>query len=470
MATLTFYGAAQEVTGSCHLIESPALGRVLLDCGLRQGGDAPEHISKHEFDFDPVTIDAVILSHAHLDHSGRLPHLVHLGFRGPIYCTQATRQLLRILLEDARHLYEKDLERENLRRARSGREPVEPQYTHRDVDAVLRQCEGFPYHVSFTLDSGKGETQVRFMDAGHILGSAIVELTLNEGGEQKVLVFSGDLGNDNSALMNDAEKPERADLVLMEGTYGDRDHRSQDDTIDQLRIVLQETWQRGGNVLIPAFAVGRTQELIFHLGCLYQAGELDNWQIFLDSPMAISVTEVYDRWLHIMDDTDIRCLTDSGRDSLREFLPMLKICRTAEESMEINKVKSGAIIIAGSGMCTGGRIRHHFKHRIWRDNTTIIFIGFQAYGTLGRILVDGKKDIKLFGEEFRVRARIETIGGLSAHAGQSALIDWAANFKTGPRFCLVHGETQSLQALSQKLWTDKNIRSDIPAYGSSITF
>jgi len=470
MATLTFYGAAQEVTGSCHLVESPALGRVLLDCGLRQGGDASEHISKHDFDFDPTSIDAVILSHAHLDHSGRLPMLVHQGFRGPIYCTQATRQLLRILLEDARHLYEKDLERENLRRARSGRDPIEPEYTYRDVDAVLRQCDGHPYHVSFELESGKGDAQVRFLDAGHILGSAIVELTLNEGGEQKVLVFSGDLGNNNSALMNDAEMPERADLVLMEGTYGDRDHRSHEDTIDQLREVLQETWQRGGNVLIPAFAVGRTQELIFHLGCLYQAGELDDWQIFLDSPMAIDVTEVYDRWLHLMDDKDVRCLTDSGRDSLREFLPMLKLCRTAEESMEINKVKSGAIVIAGSGMCTGGRIRHHFKHRIWRDSTTIIFIGFQAYGTLGRILVDGKKDIKMFGEEFKVRARIETIGGLSAHAGQSALKNWAAHFKTAPRVCLVHGEPESLQALSQQLWLDKKVRSEIPEYGSSLVF
>ena len=467
MATITFYGAAQEVTGSCYLIESPALGRVLFECGMHQGGDAVERVSDRPFDFDPHSIDAVVLSHGHLDHSGMLPRLVNQGFSGPIYCTPATRQLLRILLEDARGLYERDLERENLRRMRSGRNPVEAEYSERDVNEVLRLCEPQPYHVSFEIGPA---AKVRFMDAGHILGSAIVELVINEKGADKTMVFSGDLGNNSSALMNDAEMPETADFVMMEGTYGDRDHRSHADTIDQLRTVLRETWERGGNVLIPAFAIGRTQELIFHLGCLLHDGELDDWQIFLDSPMAIDVTEVYDRWLHIMDDTDIRCLTDSGRESLKDFLPQLKLCRTAEESMAINKIKEGAIIIAGSGMCTGGRIRHHFKHRIWHEKNTVIFIGFQAIGTLGRMLVDGKKDIKMFGDEFKVRARIETIGGLSAHAGQSALIDWASNFRTGPRMCLIHGEAGALEALSQKLWTDKGIRSEIPAYGSKIVF
>ncbi|HDZ07899.1 MBL fold metallo-hydrolase RNA specificity domain-containing protein [Pseudohongiella sp.] len=467
MATLTFYGAAQEVTGSCYLIESPALGRVLLECGMHQGGTAVDRIRDESFAFDPADIDAVVLSHGHLDHSGMLPKLVNQGFSGPIYCTQSTRQLLRILFEDALGLYERDLERENLRRQRSGRALIEPEYTEKDVEAALKLCQGQPYHAR--VDIGP-QASVRFLDAGHILGSSIVELTLNEKGADKVLVFSGDLGNSNSALMNDPESPQHADIVMMEGTYGNRDHRSQEQTLEQFRQVLAETWARGGNVMIPSFAIGRTQELIFHLGCLHQAGELDDWQVFLDSPMAIAVTEVYDRWLHIMDDDDVRCLTEAGRDSLAKFLPNLKLCRSAEESMAINKIKHGAIIIAGSGMCTGGRIRHHFKHRIWREENAVIFIGFQAQGTLGRLLVDGRRDIKMFGDEFKVRARIETIGGLSAHAGQTALMEWAAGFDGKPKLVLIHGEATALDALSQKLWLDKGIRSDIPAPGSSIVF
>jgi metallo-beta-lactamase family protein len=467
MATLTFYGAAQEVTGSCYLLESPALGRVLFDCGMHQGGDAVDRVQDEKFAFKPDDIDAVVLSHGHLDHSGMLPKLVSQGFNGPIYCTQSTKQLLRILFEDAWGLYERDLERENLRRQRSGKRQIEPEYTAHDVETALKLCQGQRYHASFRIGA---QASVRFLDAGHILGSSIVELTLNEQGKDKVLVFSGDLGNKNSALMNDPESPRHADIVLMEGTYGNRDHRSQEQTLDQFRQVLADTWARGGNVMIPSFAIGRTQELIFHLGCLHEAGELDDWQVFLDSPMAIAVTEVYDRWLHIMDDEDIRCLTDAGRDSLAKFLPSLKLCRSAEESIAINKIKQGAIIIAGSGMCTGGRIRHHFKHRIWREENTIVFIGFQAQGTLGRLLVDGKKDIKMFGDKFKVHAGIETIGGLSAHAGQTELMQWAAGFEGKPRLMLIHGEATALDALSQKLWLDKGIRSEIPAYGSSVVF
>jgi metallo-beta-lactamase family protein len=467
MATLTFYGAAQEVTGSCYLLESPAVGRILMECGMHQGGDAVERVEAEKFAFDPASIDAVVLSHGHLDHSGMLPKLVNQGFSGPIYCTQATRNLLKILLEDAWGLYERDLERENLRRERSGRDLVEPQYTARDVEEVLRLCEGQRYHTQMQIGPA---AYLRFLDAGHILGSAIVELKLTEKGDEKTLIFSGDLGNHNSALMNDPESPTKADIVLMEGTYGNRDHRSHEETLQQFEQVLTETWERGGNIMIPAFAVGRSQELLFHLGCLHHDGKLDNWQVFLDSPMAIEVTHVYDRWLHLMDDEDIRCLTDAGRESLASFLPTLKLCRTAEESMEINKIKQGAIIIAGSGMCTGGRIRHHFKHRIWREQNTIMFIGFQAQGTLGRLLVDGKKEIRMFGDEFKVRARIETIGGLSAHAGQTELIEWASAFEPKPRLVLIHGEATALETLSQKLWLDKNIRCEVPALNSSLVF
>ncbi len=467
MATITFYGAAQEVTGSCYLLESTAIGRVLMECGMHQGGDAVERIQKDNFEFDPRNIDAVILSHAHLDHSGKLPKLVNQGFDGPIYCTQATKGILRILLEDALGLYQRDLERENVRRERSGRNLLTAEYSEDHVRKVLKLCEGIPYNENFTFGS---RATACFHDAGHILGSAIIDIELQEKGQRKRLVFSGDLGRKGSVLMNDPAILSSADLVLMEGTYGNRDHRDESSTMQQLTELLSETWQRGGNVLIPAFALGRSQEIIFHLGVLYYKGLLDDWQVFLDSPMAIEVTQVYDRWLHLMDDQDIRQLDKFGRDSLQEFLPTLKICRTPEESMAINEVKQGAIIIAGSGMCTGGRIRHHIKHRLWRESNTMIFIGFQARGTLGRLLVDGLKDIKIFGDEIKVRARIETLGGFSAHAGQSELISWIENFQPTPRLLLIHGEAQALESLSQKLWTDKSIRSEIPAPGSCIAF
>lgn len=270
--------------------------------------------------------------------------------------------------------------------------------------------------------------------------------------------------------MNDPGTPTQADLLLMEGTYGNRNHRAIDNTLTELSTLLSEAWQRGGNVMIPSFAIGRAQEILFHLGCLYHQGKLDSWSIFMDSPMAIEVTQVYDHWLHLMDNKDIRCLTQYGRESLEKFLPTLKLSNSAEESMAINKIKQGAIIIAGSGMCTGGRIRHHFKHRIWNDSNTIIFIGYQAQGTLGRLLVDGKKLIKMFGEDFVVRAKIATLGGFSAHAGQSELIEWARNFQPTPRLVLIHGEASALQALADKLRDDNAIVSEIPAQGDSLDF
>ena len=270
--------------------------------------------------------------------------------------------------------------------------------------------------------------------------------------------------------MKDPAMPENADLVLMEGTYGNRNHRCMEDTINEFETVLKQAWERGGNVMIPSFAVGRAQEILFHLGCLNTQGKLDNWKVFLDSPMAIEVTRVYDNWLHDMDNEDVRCLTDFGRQSLENFIPSLIFSQSAEDSIAINEIKQGALIIAGSGMCTGGRIRHHFKHRIWNDKNTIVFAGFQAEGTLGRLLVDGKKEIRMFGEEFAVKASIATLGGFSAHAGQTELIEWARNFKPAPRLVLIHGETSALQTLSSKLSREHGLDSEIPAPGQSIEF
>lgn len=467
MATITFLGAAQEVTGSCHLLESPSVGRILLDCGMHQGGDAVERIQDEQFGFDPASIDAVVLSHAHLDHSGLLPRLVHEGFAGPVICTSATAELLEVMLNDSVGLYLRDLERTNIRNARRGRPELDPIYTMDDVEAVLKQCQGHHYGESVPL----GESaSLCFRDAGHILGSAIVEIILREQDEEKVLVFSGDLGKDDSVLMNEPARPTRADVLLVESTYGDREHRDEQDTVVQLREILRETWKIGGSVMIPAFAVGRTQDILFHLGCLHHQGELDNWEVFLDSPMAIAVTRIYDRWLKLLDGDDVRQLSDVHKSSLEKFLPTLNMAVSTEESMAINRLKGGAIIIAGSGMCTGGRIRHHFKQRIWDRRNTIIFTGYQARGTLGRVIVDGATNIRMFGEEYVVKARVETLGGLSAHAGQGQLLKWIAGFQPQPRTLLVHGEPNAQDVMAGKLWREQKLKVKIPSEGQSIVF
>lgn len=467
MATITFLGAAQKVTGSCHLLESNATGQVLLDCGMHQGGDTIERLKSEDFQFNPAQISAVVLSHAHLDHSGLLPKLAHQGFRGAIYCTEATRDLLEIMLKDSAGLYLRDLERENLRRARKGKPAIQPEYSKHDVKQVLSQCVTAQYGEQVPLSE---EAHLVFHDAGHILGSSIIEICIAEQETRKRLIFSGDLGKKSAALMKDPEMLDAADVVLMEGTYGDRNHRSLGDTFEQLRDILHDAWNRGGNVMIPSFAVGRTQEILFHLGRLLKDGELDPWQIFLDSPMAIEITKIYDQWMEILDHKDTDPLFNGQSQPLQTFLPNLQFAVTPDESMAINKIRKGAIIIAGSGMCTGGRIRHHFKHRIWNERNTLVFIGFQARGTLGRIIVDGSKRIRMFGDEYIVKANVETLGGFSAHAGQTELMEWAAHFTNKPRICLVHGEPKALDALSQQLWHKYKIHSEVPSRGQSIAF
>ncbi len=467
MATLKFLGAAQEVTGSCYLLESPAIGKILLECGMHQGGDAVERLLNEKFAFNPSEIDSVILSHAHLDHSGLLPKLLHQGFDGNIYCTEATAELLEILLLDSVGLYERDLERKNLRLKRKGQKPLKPDYSKNDVLKVLKRCKTHPYDTDFNITEN---LSVKFYDAGHILGSSIVEIKIREMNKTKTLVFSGDLGNNDAVLMNDPTTVTEADVVLMESTYGNRNHRSMEETIEQFRDVLHETWEEGGNVMIPSFAVGRTQELLFYLGKLSQSGELDNWHIILDSPMAIAVTKIYDRWLHTLDCQGVKNLCIGDQTLLKDFLPRLHLSITPQDSIAINNIKNGALIIAGSGMCTGGRIRHHIKHRIWNKRNTMIFVGFQAYGTLGRILIDGVKNLRLFNEEYAVKARIETLGGFSAHAGQDELVEWLLNFTTNPRNFLIHGEPEAQDALAQKLWSEKNIKTEIPIYGQTIAF
>ena len=465
MATLTFLGAAQEVTGSCYLLETVGGGRILLDCGMHQGGDAIDRMQDEEFDFEPGDIDVVVLSHAHLDHSGLLPKLFHEGFTGPIICTQATAELLDVMLHDSVGLYLRDLERANLRNSRRGKPQLEAAFDLDDVVGVLGLCQGHNYGEAVHLGDS---VTLLFHDAGHILGASIVEIRLNEKGGERRLIFSGDLGKQDSVLMNEPARPGKADVVLLESTYGDREHRGEQDTLEQLREILAETWSGGGTVMIPAFAVGRTQDLLFHLGCLHHQGKLDNWEVFLDSPMAIAITRVYDRWLDMLDDEGVRHLSEVHKTSLERFLPTLNLAMGTEESMAINRIKGGAIIIAGSGMCTGGRIRHHFKQRIWDDRNAILFTGYQARGTLGRLLVDGARNIKMFGDDYVVKARIETLGGLSAHAGQTELVNWAAQFDDSTQVYLVHGEPQAQDSLAERLWREHGIRVDIPARDTTV--
>lgn len=467
MPTLTCFGAAREVTGSCHLLESAGEFRLLLDCGMHQGGDDVKSAEQEKIQFDPRSIDAVVLSHGHLDHSGLLPKLVRQGFSRPIYCTSATADLLKILLWDAWGLYQRDLERENLRRERRGKKAQPAAYDAADVETVLSLCDTCGYGQPRQINQWLSLT---FHDAGHILGSAIVELRMTVGGQVRTLVFSGDLGNSDSVLMRPPAILQKADLVLLEGTYGNRNHRSMDDTISQLTDILAETWNRRGNVLIPAFAVGRTQEILFYLGRLHRQGKLDNWRVYLDSPMAINVTGVYDHWLKLLDEADVRELNELDQQSFQRFLPSLILSQSSEDSMAINKVAAGAIIIAGSGMCTGGRIRHHIKHRIWQERNTMIFIGYQAQGSLGRLIVDGAQHIKLFRDQYAVRARIETLGGFSAHAGQRQLLDWFGHFDNQPQLALVHGELASLQALAEKFQAEQQVQARIPALGETLAF
>jgi metallo-beta-lactamase family protein len=467
MATIKFFGAAQEVTGSCHMVESASFGRIILDCGMHQGGSSVHRIQSEKFLFPPSSINAVVLSHAHLDHSGMLPKLVHDGFDGPIHCADATADLLQVMLLDSVGIYLGDLARENRYLARKGKALLEPEYNEEDVYKALSLCRTHHYEQTFDLSNN---AQIRFHDAGHILGSAIVELDFHEKGQNKKLIFSGDLGNKSAVLMNDPTILTKAEIVLMEGTYGDRNHRPIEDTVTQLKQILHDTHKRGGNIMIPAFAVGRTQELLFYLGQLQQQGELDNWQVILDSPMAIEVTKVYDRWFDSLDNDEIEQATPFARSIIKDFIPRIFLSVTPENSMAVNNINKGAIILAGSGMCTGGRIRHHFKQRIWDSRNTVIFCGYQARGTLGRLLVEGKKSIKIFNETYMVQAQIETLGGFSAHAGQDELIEWITNFSLSPRVVLVHGDPEALDVLSQKLWDHHKIIADIPSIGQCIAF
>jgi metallo-beta-lactamase family protein len=437
---LEFFGAAGEVTGSCHILR--VAGRaLLLDCGLIQGGhDAPAR-NRLPFPFDATTIDAVVLSHAHIDHCGRLPLLVKRGYRGPIYTNKACADLLPILLKDSASLAMRDAQRNEERNG----ERTEPLYDLEDVEVALRQIVPIPYDTQRDLLPG---VAVRVRDAGHILGSSSVELWATEGGERRKLVFSGDLGQYDTPILQDPHRFESADLVLMESTYGNRLHRGREDTERELGGILAQAERDRGNVIVPAFAIGRSQELLYLLAKHYAEWRLSRWKIFLDSPMAIAASRVYWNNPDRFDEETTRL-----RESFRGMppLPNLVLSESSEDSRAINHVRSGALIIAGSGMANGGRVLHHLKHNLDRRECHVVIVGFQAAGTLGRQLVDRQSEVRIHGQRVPVSAQIHTLGGLSAHGDQDDLLRWYDSFSGRPPVYLVHGEVQSAEGLAVKL-------------------
>lgn len=436
---IEFHGAAGEVTGSLHLLRAGG-HQLLLDCGLIQGGRDAAARNAEPFPFDPARLDALIVSHAHIDHIGRVPLLVKRGFRGPIYAQTATAELMPVMLLDSASLAEADAERSNRRRP-AGEARVQPLYDSDDVQAAMRQVRTLPYDQRETILPG---VDIAFRDAGHILGSSIVEAWA-DGGK---LVFSGDLGPDGTPILRDPVRIADADCVLMESTYGDRNHRSRPETVRELAAILEQAWRDRGNVLIPAFAVGRSQELLYWFARHWDEWRLSRWQVFLDSPMAGKVVGIYARHHELFDD-EARAVWRGSPNPFR--LPNLHITESTAESMAINRIENGAIIIAGSGMANGGRILHHLAHNLDRQRAHLVFVGYQAEGTLGRRLVDGARWVRIHGRDYRVNAQRHTVGGLSAHADQQGLLAWYGGFDGHPPVVLVHGEDKAREALAGEL-------------------
>ncbi len=438
---ISFHGAAGGVTGSCHLV-SVGGRNILIDCGMFQGGHELYEDNAAPFGFDPASIDILLLTHAHLDHCGRIPLLLKRGFCGEIISTAATRDLARLVLMDSAHLHEEEARR----RKRHGHKAAPLYDTVDALDAI--ELFGRKAEYGKPLEIGAGMTAT-FFDAGHILGSASILLTAVDGGRRRRILFSGDIGPDERPLLDPPAPPGGVDVVVMETTYGDRDHRSLDASIEELYQAINDADSRGGNVIIPTFALERTQELLFFLREGMQAKKIRaSLQVFLDSPMAISATKLFERHPEAMK-SELSKMLRGGQDPFK--LPDLHFVREASESMALNRLRSGAVLMAGSGMCTGGRVRHHLRHNLAHSDCSVIFVGFAAEGTLARIIVDGAKSVKLFGHDVPVRAHIHTINGFSAHAGRKELLNWHRHTGMPEVTFLIHGETGARESFAKAL-------------------
>ena len=443
---LTFLGAAHEVTGSCTLVEA-AGHRFLVDCGMEQGRNTYEN---EDLPCAPGEIEAVLLTHAHIDHSGRLPYLYKNGYRGPIYATDATTDLCDIMLEDSAHIQEQEAEWKNRKAQRSGREPVEPDYTVQDALAVMGQFRPQPYGKPVAVLPG---VQATFTDVGHLLGSSSITLRITEEGRTETIVFSGDIGNSNQPMLRDPQYLTEADYVVMESTYGNRSHGPKPDYVGELAAVLQRTFDRGGNVVIPSFAVGRTQEMLYFIRQIKIENRVrghGNFEVYVDSPLASKSTTIFRENYSECFDQEALDLVRSGQNPLS--FPGLRISETKEDSVAINADPSPKVILSASGMCDAGRIRHHLKHNLWREECTILFVGYQAAGSLGRTLLEGADQVKLFGEEVQVNAEIAQMSGMSGHADHDGLLRWLHSFAPKPGYVFVnHGDDEVCAGFAKEL-------------------
>ncbi|HOG07397.1 MAG: MBL fold metallo-hydrolase [Syntrophales bacterium] len=456
---IKFMGAARTVTGSCFIVEA-AGHRFAVDCGMHQGNAEIDQRNWEVDLYDPAGIEFFIITHAHIDHSGLIPRMVQKGFHGPIYMTPPTKDLLQVMLLDSAHIQETEAQWKTKRRLRHGDKRIQPLYTQKDAQASFPLFESVPYEKVFDPCDG---VRVNLRDAGHILGAALAELRIRDNGADTKLVFSGDLGRPSQLMMKDPSVVEEADILFMESTYGNRNHKNEDASLDELAQAVAYSHERGEKVIIPAFAVERTQEMIYSLHLLEKSGRLPkDMPVFVDSPLAIAATEIFRRHKHQFD-AEAQALLARGEDPLT--LPGLRYTQSTQDSIDINAVAGPAVVISASGMANAGRIKHHLRHNLWREGASIVFVGFQAAGTTGRRIIDGAEKVRLFGEDVAVKAKVFTINGFSAHAGQTQLLDWFAHFRNpAMQLFLVHGEYTAQQALAGLIEERFGIKAVIPDY------
>lgn len=458
MIRVSCLGGVGTVTGSSYLIEDSQDKKVLVDCGLFQGGKQIENRNWQDWGFDPQKISALFLTHAHIDHSGRIPKLVRDGFQGKIITSPPTSELCEVMLMDSAHIQEMEAIWQTRKNKRLSLKEVTPLYTMEDAEASLKLFQPVERDQIIEIEPG---IKARLRNAGHILGSSILELWVEQDGGDTKIVFSGDLGKRHQLIVKDPHEIFDADYVFLESTYGNRRHRSFDESKAELLEAIEHAVSNSEKVLIPAFAVERTQEILYVLGEFHRNGKLPDIPVYLDSPLAIRATKIFRKNKKYYDEEALE-IVDQGHDPFD--MPNLRFTETTKESMEINEQTGPAIIIAGNGMCTAGRIKHHLKHNLWREGASMVIIGFQAKGTTGRKIVDGAKRIKIFRENVAVRAKVFTIGGFSAHADQGDLLEWVANFESNPSIFLVHGEPTASNALGQKIREQFNFKVHVPKW------